>query len=427
MDIARRRTTVPQDVIAHAWYSLGYRPDDSLVFVPVDRPIRRTGLVLRVNLPPPYRSREVVHHLARRVADRLLGAGIRATVLLVASDRAVQSPPLRVVRSFRVVLRQRGIEIRDVIGVSRRAFRSLSCRDRRCCPRTGHPLAFVAASPVAVMHARAGDTMAEEAAPPIQPLVAGIPDDAAPPTEPSVPDIPGDAVDRHPAPRPQPRPGRARHPDPKHPPPDPRRPHLPVSTGHPAPRGPAGASPHRNATELSPAERDHWWRVWTAALAVGDIGHPHRSGLAAALADPVLRNGVLATALGASPDARGPTEVSGWRQALETPPERIEGDQVDRATRVVALSVLCCPPEDAADGLAVLGVLHWYLNNRRRAHELALDSLRRRRGNSLASTLLGLLLAGVPPPWTRTPENEEPVLGFARRKRGDVAHDATGW
>ena len=145
------RAAVPEDVIAHAWYSLGYRPTSSLVFVPADRPIRRAGLVLRANLPPPAHPRALVHLLARRVADRLMRYGSRSAVLLVASERALQAPPVRLIRSLRTGLRHHGIALREVVGVTRRGFRSLGCHDRRCCPRSGHPLAAVTASRVAII------------------------------------------------------------------------------------------------------------------------------------------------------------------------------------------------------------------------------------------------------------------------------------
>jgi hypothetical protein len=151
-----------QDVIAHAWYSLGYRPTNSLVFVAIDRVIERSGLVLRVDLPPPAQPPEAVHDLAHRIAQRLRGAGARAAVLLVVSDRVLQAPPSRLVRAISAVLAQRSVALRGVIGVTRRAFRSLTCRDPRCCPRSGRSIDLVLTSEVAMTRILAGDRFPED-------------------------------------------------------------------------------------------------------------------------------------------------------------------------------------------------------------------------------------------------------------------------
>jgi hypothetical protein len=421
------RAAVPEDVIAHAWYSLGYRPTASLVFVPADRPIRRSGLVLRANLPPPAHPRELVHHLAQRVADRLVRHGSRSAVLLVACERALQAPPVRLIRSLRTGLHRRGIALREVVGITRRGFRSLACHDRRCCPRSGHPLAAVTASPVAIMHTLAGDTMAEDL--PSSPN-APTTDAQAPPPNASPPDPPDEPPDGF---------SDAAHPTDREPEADtPPETHADAATDstppHASPPAAGGADSRPTGTEPSPdpakrppmsaGDRDGWWRVWTKALATGELSPELRAGFASALADPALRNGVLATAMGATADARGPTAIPGWRRAMETPPEDL--DLVTCAACVVVLALLEAPPGDRADGLAVLAALTWYAGNPVGARRLAVRALRERRGHGLASTLLALVLTGTPPPWARS--------GRPPRRRdrtdpqgGDLPHEPPGW
>jgi Domain of unknown function (DUF4192) len=417
------RAAVPEDVIAHAWYSLGYRPTASLVFVPADRPIRRSGLVLRANLPPPAHPREVVHHLVQRVADRLVRYGARSTVLLVASERVLQAPPVRLVRSLRTGLRRRGIELREVVGVTRRGFRSLGCHDRRCCPRSGHPLAAVTASPVAIMHASAGDTVAGDGpAPdetPAHPDPAGnprSPEDGGPEPDSNdgldPDDVDPDDVD----------------PDDVDPDDDRNAFASAVSRAEALATDLLAKDAERRAQlggrrHLSAGERDDWWRVWTTALATGTLPPDLRTGFASALADPGLRNGVLATAMGATADARGPTAIPGWRRAMETRPEG--SDLVFRAVCVVILALREAPPGDGADSLAVLAVLTWYTGNSDDARWLSVEALRERRGHGLASTLLALVLTGTPPPWARSGS-----AGQSRDGRdppgGDLPHEPPG-
>ena len=434
------RAAVPEDVIAHAWYSLGYRPTASLVFVPADGPIRRSGLVLRANLPPPGLPREVIHQLAQRVADRLQRYGSRSTDLLVASERVLLAPPVRLVRALRTVLRCRGIALREVVGVTRRGFRSLSCRDRGCCPHSGHSLAAVTTSPVAIMHAMAGDTLAEDRPPehgtsaPAPPSVASArdpddvdrgeaphegdepdldPDDLDPddrdaadldPDDLDADDLDADDVDLD-----------EFDPDDDFDENDDRNAIASALAGAEAlaatllagrdadpDRAQAAEPPPQlgGRSQLTASARDDWWRVWTKALATGELRPEHRTGLAVAMSDPGLRNGVLATAMGAPPDTRGPTVVPGWRRAMETPPDDL--DLVTRAACILALALLQAPPDQRADGLAVLAVLTWYADNPVAARRLAVEALKKRRGHGLASTLLALVLSGTPPPWARS-------------------------
>jgi hypothetical protein len=362
----------PRDVIAHAWYHLGYRPTDSLVLVAVRGPRLRLGVVLRVDLPPPTLSRELLHHIAQQLAIRLRGAGASATVALVMSARALKAPPFRLIRSLREVLMRRRIELIDVIGVTPRRFRSLICPAHRCCPRSGEPVASVLTSNVSLAHILAGEALAEHA-----------PDD------------------------PLPRPAAATEPEQPAAPPDPPDP-PPTSAGPP----PTSADP----PPLRPKERETWWRVWVAALDSGHLAPQHQPGFALALADDVFRDAVLATSMGAPTDAlerpaapdaapAGLADVPGWHRWLERPPEPGLA-RLTRAVRVVAAAAREGPLGHRADALAVLGVLAWYAGRGDRATLLLDCALRERRHHGLALTVLGLVALDSPPPWALTYDDD---------------------
>jgi hypothetical protein len=353
------RTVEPQDVVAHAWYALGYRPTDSLVVVALDGPIRRTDLVLRVDLPPPAQPREVLHHIALRLAERLREAGVRAAVAVVASDRVMQSPPERLIRSLRTVLRQRGVDLHDVIGVTSRAFRSLLCRDDRCCPRSGHPIAAVYVSRAAMMHVIAGDALARG--------------------EPTGPRPRGPA-DRVPHVAPTADAGR----DAARPPPTDQDP--PPAAGPPS------------QPRLTDADRERWWRAWTAALDAGALAPGDRAGFCLALADAHLRDGVLKTAMGAPAGGRGPDVDPDWRRRIQRSPSD-DLALLNRAVAALEAAVRAAPAGRRADALAVLAVLAWYAGHGERARILATRAGYDQPGHSLAGTMLGLVLLETPPPW----------------------------
>jgi hypothetical protein len=372
----------PRDVIAHAWYHLGYRPTNSLVLVAVRGPRLKLGVVMRVDLPPPTQSRELVHHVAQQIASGLRRAGASATVALVMSARALKSPPRRLIRSLCEVLAQRRIEMIDVIGVTPRVFRSLICRAQGCCPRGGEPVTSVLTSNVSLAHIVSGDTLADLAP------RAGPPPDA---TTLAATDLEMAALQAVAA----------------KPPADPESP------------------PANPATGLAPEQRERWWRIWTAALQTGDLPPANRSGFALALADEILRDAVLVTSMGAPTEAMEPpsaalggvptslANVPGWQLWLEVPPPE------DRTRLIHAVRALSAAAREGlaghrADTLAVLGVVAWYADRGDRARQLVERALRERPDHSLALTVLGLVSLGASPPWRATGEDDpaaSPVPG----------------
>ena len=379
----------PRDVIAHAWYHLGYRPTDSLVLVAVRGPRLRLGVVLRVDLPPPTLSRDVLHHLAQQLAARLRGAGASATVVIVMSTRALKAPPFRVIRALREVLACRRIEVIDVIGVTPRRFRSLICPAHRCCPRSGEPVASVLTSNVSLAHILSGDALADRrtAAPP---RLAAQAAQTRPPTPEPAPEAAPDPV-----------------PEPAAEPPPP-----PPPTAPDAEPPPNASSARVAAPPLAPHERGTWWRIWVAALDSGELDPELQPGFALALADHVFRDAVLATSMGApthafEPDVSadggllGLTDVPGWQRWLERPPGPSFA-RLARAVRVVAAAAREGPLGHRADALAVLGVLAWYAGRGDRATLLLDHALREQRHHGLALTVLGLIALDSPPPWART-------------------------
>jgi hypothetical protein len=286
--------------------------------------------VLRVDLPPPTHPPQAVHHLAHGVAVRLRRSGARAAVLLVVSDRALQAPPDRLVRAVGAVLAQRSVVLRGVVGVTRRAFRSLTCRDPRCCPRSGRSIDLVLTSEVAMTHLLAGTR---------------LPDDRA----------------------------------------------------------------DRTSAPLTAAMRLRWRQIWTRALAAGRLERCYRPGFALALGDRVLADIVMTSALGVPAGPAPPTAHSwlgqpwthSWPPPAATAAECFE--RLARAERVVAAAARHGPPGRRADALAVLAVICWYGGRRDLARVHAEAALVDRPHHSLAGTLLGLLILGAPPPWSRAP------------------------
>ena len=93
---------------------------------------RRSGAVLRVDLPPPEVPARVREHLAADMARALREAGSDAVIALVLSEAAMRHPRPPVRGTLQRVLPRAGLEVADVVGVTEDAYRSLLCEDPRC-------------------------------------------------------------------------------------------------------------------------------------------------------------------------------------------------------------------------------------------------------------------------------------------------------
>ena len=135
------------DVIALAWYRLGYRPRSCVLLVglfPGEGGRTVCGAVLRADIPPPAQRTGALD----RLADTLVRTGHVGMIALVVSDRPTRGSggvegPLRhrsLARSIRASGRRCGLVVPDVIGVDESRYRSYFCAGEQCCPPAGRSL-----------------------------------------------------------------------------------------------------------------------------------------------------------------------------------------------------------------------------------------------------------------------------------------------
>lgn len=361
----------PRDLIALVWYQLGYRPRDSLVFVALHGHRKRSGAVVRVDLPPGMRTLRDFTDLVGQLAATVRRTGGTAVVAVVVRDGVLTRPPGRLLQALVRVLPKRGVELVDIIGVDRTSFGSLTCPYPECCPPEGTPLDTVQASEVAANLVMAGRTVADTE----QELVADvIPDDPA--DDPA--DDPGDdSAEDH-----------------------------------------SGAAPPiRGPGFLRSSERRRWWDVWTGSFAAGRLPEEEAPGLGRALHDPLFRDAVMVAALGVprritDEMVSGPTTPEGsphlmpggaadLGRLLSIRPGDVDADRLERARAVLAAVARRSPRGDRADALAVMAWLAWYEGHGSRARLLADRAAEDRPSHSLAGLMTDLLIAETPPLWIR--------------------------
>jgi hypothetical protein len=134
------RIAGPGDLLDALPRMLGYVPRRSAVLVALRPPRGRLVMTMRVDLPPARGETACAHVLAGH-AHR---AGAASAVLVVYDDRALGGGRWRggtLSRAVRTALRQRGgLRLDDALAVRDGRWRSLLCRDERCCPPEGQPL-----------------------------------------------------------------------------------------------------------------------------------------------------------------------------------------------------------------------------------------------------------------------------------------------
>lgn len=154
----------PADLIAHAWFCLGFRPADSLVLIGLLD--RRTGPVVRADLPPAKYRRSVV----RSTLDPLRSYADAVVALVIRTGGWEEARSIT--RALRAEARRHAIAVVDVLLIDGDRYRSALCTDSRCCPPGGKPLAEVMQSAAAAAHVVAGDLVASSE--------SGIVDDVMP-------------------------------------------------------------------------------------------------------------------------------------------------------------------------------------------------------------------------------------------------------
>lgn len=391
-------TTVVQgrteDLIATVWFTLGFKPSESLVLAAVEGPRRRIGMILRLDLPGPGARKSELRRPVRAAMESIEASGAEAVIALVACENALRRSGAAILPLLQHEARVMGLVLVDVLGVTSTAYRSLCCPDRRCCPAAGLPIAAVMASRAAATFVLHGETVVDTEDDLIADVIPapGAPDGGVLPG----PRGPDAAV------------------------PGPVRTVAPVTAvGRVGPIG---------SVRLAPSERWRWWRIWTEAFGAIGSGAAEPgislSGLSGALYDPHLRDAVMLCLLGCpqhqltrmlnegsgAPDGTaGPEQDAVGRASagadgsepdlgllLTRPPA---AGRLENGRAVLAGAARVAPPGERAPVLAVLALLSWYQGKTGRSRLLAERARLDFPALSLTNLVETLLHRRVPPPW----------------------------
>jgi Domain of unknown function (DUF4192) len=355
----------PEDLIATTWFSLGFKPTESLVLAGLEGSRNRIGVILRADLPGPPVSGSLLRDLVRGSIGPIVDSPADAVVAMIVSERALTDPGREIISLLRRQVAVLGLDLFDVLGVTSSAYRSLICSDPGCCPAEGKPIEAVMASRSAATHVLNGDLLVETA----EELLR----DVRP--EPGLDPVPGPVL----------------------------------RSWHPTPGG---------LGRLSPEQRRQWWENWvdafTAAETVarttaekgGSVGTVPVPGLSGALHDPYLRDAVLMHLLGAPqaqlssmlrPDPAG-VPIPDLGELLARHPDR---QRLSDGQSVLAGAARVAAPGDRAPSLAVLALLAWYEGRGGLSRLLAERARDDAPAVSLISLVEDLLLRQLPPPWAQ--------------------------
>jgi len=337
-----------REVVAHAWFTMGYPPSRSLVLVEMTRVDGwdLPGFVARIDLPPPRYRRQAAEVLAT-VARR---GRIDAALLLVVLEPVPSGRPMapdrmkRLVRDLRSVLRRARVSVLDVVLVDAGRSRSLLCDDVACCPVEGEELGDVAATRTAAAMVLRGRALVEDESA----LIADVTPDP----------WPADVL--------------------------------------------LADEPGPDADDLL----DRWQALVAARSADGGRGaDPVPSQVAwlvAAMEDRNLRDALLVSLLPggvriARRFARG--RILGVPDLGAAEARRPDPLLFETGRALLAAVARGAPAGRRADALALLAWMSWWQNDAVRARLLAAMALCDHPGHRLAGLVDTLLLHGVPPAW----------------------------
>jgi hypothetical protein len=343
MEIAQG--TQPRDLIALAWYSIGFRPRHDLVLVGLYDGLAGPGPILRIPLPPRRHEPDLVDHLLAGL--RRAGPALDGVVALVMHDELDSGRHRRLSALLRARAPGHRFDLADVIAVAPRGYRSLLCGSG-CCPPEGRPLSEVIDSTVSVAMIASGEVLARDEAE----LIADV--------RPERPDPPG-----------------------------------PPSAAQLVPAG----------RDHGPGERAAALAAWRALLEGNPAPLP---ALARAMADPVLSAAVMLCAVPGSADGPERLlggEPLDPRAVFGTRPDFPLTKQVADALALVARQ---SPPSVRAHPVALLAQLCWWSGNGTRARLLAAHALELQPGHRVAELIQGLTAVPAPPPWQAGPGGSPP-------------------
>jgi hypothetical protein len=143
--------TSAHDLITAVPFLIGFHPTNSIVLISVkDGAI---GVAMRIDLPTTINSDEIdllAHHFIRDEAE---------AALLVAYVPEGRNDGDSLLISLGAGLIRNGIEIQESLLISDGRYRSIICRDQRCCPPAGKILPTIEDSAIAAEHVVAGIPM----------------------------------------------------------------------------------------------------------------------------------------------------------------------------------------------------------------------------------------------------------------------------
>jgi len=344
------RAAALADLIAYAWFQIGFRPRDSVVVVGL-RHGRLAGAVARIDRPPRSHESAAIEALLQP----LRRTGDNGVVVLLVSDRRQLLPHSRFARRITEGFEREGFEVLDVVQVGPAHYASYLCVDETCCPATGHPIEAVGGSAVAAgMVLRGRTCVAAE-----DDLVADV--RPAPSTEVSGPvAVRGVTVSRQ---------MRTRW----------LQSWLSQTRRRDEGDGPSAGTVVDGADWLLTALEDH----------------TTRDAILVTIAQPGPRGARTARAL-----------LAGRFEGLA---EALAGQVPDRAVAERARILLAAVARQApvgrrAEALAALAWAAWWLGEAARSRLLCELALQDRPGHRLAALVDQLLRHAVPPPWLALPD-----------------------
>jgi hypothetical protein len=335
-----------RDLIAVAWYRIGYRPRESLVAVGLHGPRYRVGTVARVDLPIGSTPRPTI----RSLAETMRRTGQQHAAVLLVSDRIdhrASSVPgsatgcrRGLVTEVEAELSAVGVGLLDVITVDATSFRSCRSVGADGLPAEVTPLSRVGDSEVAAAMVLAGVALVDDEGQ----LVADV---------------------------------------------------------EPSPREGAGAGRVTPMTDtFGPGERARVLTRWLSLLHSGRPDPDGWAGLTRALTDPLLREAIMISMVpgsGTDPDTLVRHIRTGTAPGLFA--REPDADLAGNGRRVLAAVARQAPEGRRAPALSVLAWLSWWCGQGPRARLLAGRALRDVPDTRLAGLVRVLVERQVPPPW----------------------------
>ncbi len=337
-----------RELLAYAWFVVGYPPVGSAVLVTLHTDegggADVTGLVARVDLPPRAEHGRLV---GERLASAAEADGADAALVVVVQPARSRRPAVLVrgeralVRAAQAGLRRAGIAVADVVVVAGVRYRSVLCDVSACCPLPGWPLGDLRTTVTGAAMVCDGETLAADET-----------------------DLAADV-----APRPW----------------------------------PAGLTP--GETSSAPAALERWRAAVSRRLRAVPAGEPPPADVAwlvPALADLRFRDAVLASLMQGADDVAD--DLAAGRVVGPAPLDRAEARGPDRRVLEASRALLAAVARGAApgcraDALALLAWASWWQGRGARARLLVALALTDQPGHRFALLVDALLLRGVRPAW----------------------------